>query len=145
LVEARFTELPAQKLSIQFCEPTEFFNADVLSAARSSGAVSLLLCIRGGAGFEAHRTPAGKVLGTRLIHVARDTSWGLVLRSHFFIGQDLADVVGMPPAQLEEMFPDVVGPNTLQHCYDEFTFLSRVLPGIWDAEGCPEARLRRPW
>ncbi len=144
-VEERFTDLPAQQLSIQFCPPEIFFEADAITHARASGAVSALMCVRGGNGHEPHRTPDGAVIGTRLVHVGRDTPWGLVLRSHFFMGQDLADVVGMPPEKIAEIFPDPLGPNTLQHCYDEFTFLSRVLPGIWTAEGCAAQEIIRPW
>jgi hypothetical protein len=144
-VEERFTDLPAQTLSIQFCEPTEFFDKEAIAAARAAGDVSALLCVRGGNGYEPHRTPDGKVIGTRLFHVGRDTPWGMVLRTHFFMGQDLADMVGMPPAQIEGIFPDALGPNTLQHAYDEFSFLSRLLPGIWTAEGCAPESITRPW
>ena len=145
LVEERFTELPAQSLSIQFCPPETFFPADAVAAARASGAVSALMCVRGGAGHEPHRTPDGHIIGTRLIHVGRDTPWGLVLRSHFFMGQDLADMVGMPAAKLVALFPDPLAPNTLQHCYDEFTFLSQILPGIWRAESEKADAIMRPW
>jgi hypothetical protein len=145
LVEERFTELPATKLSIQFGEPAEFYDPKLLSAARQAGHVSAAFCIRGGAGHEAERTPDGAIIGTRLLHVARDTPWGMVLRSHFFLGQDLVDLLGMPAPQIESIFPDVVGPNMLQHCYDEFTWLSRVLPGLWMAEGAPKDRVVRPW
>jgi hypothetical protein len=144
-VEERFTELPAQKLSIQFCEPSDFFDGGGLKKARETGSVSALMCIRGGDGHEPHRTPDGKVIGTRLIHVARDTLWGLALRSHFFMGQDLADLVGMPRGQIEQLFPDALAANMLQHCYDEFTYLSRILPGLWLAEGCSSDAVARPW
>ena len=140
-----FTDLPAQELSIQFCEPREFFANDILAKARAGGDISAAFCIRGGHGFEPKRTSDGKVIGTRLIHIGRDTPWGLVLRTHFFMGQDLADSVGMSPEQIEGIFPDQFGPNTLQHCYDEFTFLSRLLPGIWTAEGCAPELITRPW
>jgi DAPG hydrolase PhiG domain len=144
-VEERFTELPAQKLSIQFCEPSEFFEPEALAAAKTAGHLSVVLCVRGGAGFTPHRTPDGKVMGTRLIHVGRDTPWGLVLRSHFFMGQDIADSGFMSVEELTHIFPEPVGPNTLQHCYDEFKFLARILPGIWESEGCEAARIKRPW
>lgn len=144
-VVERFTDLDPQTLSIQFRDPAEFFDAQAIDRAYAEGAISALLCIRGSEGHDPHRTADGQVIGTRLIHVARDTPWGLVLRSHYFMGQDLADLVGMPPAQIEGIFPDAFGPNMLQHCYDEFTFLSRLLPGIWTAEGCAPEAIKRPW
>ena len=144
LVDERFTGSRPQKLSIQFRDPAEFFDADVLRAARASSAISALLCIRGGAGHSPIMTPDGSVLGTRLIHAARDTPWGLALRSHFFLGEDMA-ANGMPPEQLAAIFPDSHGAELLQHCYDEFTYLSRLLPSIWLAEGADSQTILRPW
>ena len=144
-VVERFTDLPEQTLSIQFRDPDEFFEPQAIEHARTAGNVSALLCVRGSEGHDPRRTPDGQLIGTRLIHVGRDTPWGLVLRSHYFMGQDLADLVGMPPAQIEAIFPDGQAPNMLQHCYDEFTFLSRLLPGIWTAENNNGAAIERPW
>ena len=144
-VVERFTDLPEQELSIQFRDPAEYFDTEVIERARKTGEISALLCIGGGEGHDPRRTPDGRVVGTRLIHIGRDTPWGLVLRSHFFMGQDLADHAAMSPAQIASIFPDVQAPNMLQHCYDEFTFLSRFLPGIWTAEGCAPTAIRRPW
>jgi hypothetical protein len=143
-VKERFTGSPPEELSIQFREPSEYFDAAAIAAARASGAISALLCIRGGAGHEPRRTPDGEIIGTRLIHVGRDTRWGMVLRSHFFMGEDLA-ATGMPVAEIEHIFPTVHAPDLLQHCYDEFTILSRLLPSIWLAEGCSENEIARPW
>lgn len=143
-VEERFTGSPPEKLSIQFRDPSEYFDAAAIETARASGAVSALLCIRGGAGHEPRRTPDGAVIGTRLIHVGRNTPWGMVLRSHFFMGEDLA-AMGMPAAEIEKIFPAANAPGLLQHCYDEFTTLSRLLPSIWLAEGCDPSKIVRPW
>lgn len=144
-VVERFTDLPEQTLSIQFREPAEYFDPAAIAAARAAGDLAALLCISGGEGHQPHRGPDGRVVGTRLIHVGRDTAWGLVLRSHYFMGQDLADLPGFGPGQLEAMFPDAHAPHMLQHCYDEFTFLSRLLPGIWAAEGGSSELTPRPW
>ncbi len=143
-VEERFTGSPPEKLSIQFRDPSEYFDAEAISAARASRALSVLLCIRGGAGHDPRRTADGAVIGTRLIHLGRDTPWGLVLRSHFFMGEDLA-AMGMPPAEIMRIFPETNAPGLLQHCYDEFTCLSRLLPSIWLAEGCAASEIVRPW
>ena len=142
-VVERFTGLPEQTLSIQFRDPVEFFDSAAIESARKARHVSALLCIAGGESHRPHRTPDGTVIGTRLIHVGRDTPWGLVLRSHYFMGQDLAGK--MPLAELSAIFPDALGPNMLQHCYDEFSFLSKLLPGIWLAEGSAPQVITRPW
>ena len=142
LVEERFTGSPSEKLSIQFRDPAEAFGADALAAAQASGAVSAVMFTHGGPGHEAPRTPDGRVIGTRLAHVCRDTPWGMVLRSHFFLGHDLPGA-GVPAAKLAQIFPDSHAPGLLQHCYDEFTFLSRLLPSLHAAEGGSSAVL--PW
>ena len=113
------------------------------AGARAEGRVSGAVCARGGAGHEPRRTPDGAVIGTRLIHLCRDTPTGLALRTHFFLGHDLPGV-GLPPSRLAEIFPDALGPALLQHCYDEFTFLARFLPSLHDAEGTGTPAVR-PW
>ena len=133
LVEERLTSPDAQKLSIQFRDPHECFEPAALAAARASGDVSAVMLTRGGPGFDAPRTPEGAVIGTRLIHLCRDTAWGMVLRSHFFLGHDLPSL-GVPATKLAHIFPDSQAIGLLQHCYDEFTFLSRLLPSVYAAE-----------
>ena len=144
LVEERFTSPHAEKLSIQFRDPNEFFDPSALAAARASGAVSAVICTHGGPGHDAPRTPGGAVIGSRLIHLCRDTAWGTVLRTHFFLGHDLPSA-GVPAAKMAQIFPDFHAPGLLQHCYDEFTFLSRLLPSIHAAESGNAATVARPW
>ena len=69
------------------------------------------------------------MLGGRLIHLARDTEWGMALRSHFFVGADLPDA-RLSPAEIEQQISDDFGRALLQHAYDEFTFL----PSLYIAE-----------
>lgn len=144
LAEERFTDRPAEQLSIQFRDPVEVFDAQALANARQAGGVSCVLVARGGQGHPARRTPDGAVIGTRLIHVGRDTPWGMALRTHFFLGHDLAEL-GMPRSEIEHIFPDVQGPNLLQHAYDEFTFLSRFLPSLYAAENRETIPVKAPW
>ena len=144
LVEERFTSAKAERLSIQFRAPGEFFPTDALATAQNNHAVSAVICARGGAGHEAARTPDDAVIGSRMVHLCRDTAWGMVLRTHFFLGHDLPGV-GLPPAKLAEIFPDAHAPELLQHCYDEFSFLARLLPSLYAAEGPEAASTPRPW
>ena len=144
LAEESFTSPHAEKLSIQFRDPHEVFTPESLAAARAGGAMSAVICTHGGPGFDAPRTPRGEVIGSRLIHLCRDTAWGMVLRSHFFLGHDLP-AAGVPAAKLAEIFPESHAPGLLQHCHDEFTFLSRFLPSIYAAECASASIATRPW
>lgn len=75
-VEEYFTGQPPAKLLIQFREPGEFFSEPALTAARNGGHVNGLVCGRGGHGWDAPRDPAGRILGSRLYHLARDDPLG---------------------------------------------------------------------
>lgn len=139
-----FTGLPADDLVIQFRDPGEFFDPAAYDAARASGSVSCAVLGRVGFGHEPPRTDAGEVLGGRLLHVGRDTPWGLALRSHFFLGQDLPGL-GLTPEQVAAEVPDDLGVALLQHAYNEFTFLSRFLPSLHLAEHRDVRTPQVPW
>lgn len=144
IVDEYFTGLPAQKLAIQFRDATEFFDAAAYRAARESLAVSAAICGRIGPTHAPPRNPEGQVMGGRLLHIGRDTSWGCALRSHFYLGQDLP-ALGKTPAEIAELFSEEFGRALLQHCYDEFTFLSKFLPSLYLAENRATVKIARPW
>ena len=83
-------------------------------------------------------------MGTRLVHLTRDTDWGCVLRTHFFLGCDLPDI-GKSPETIAELIPDPTGPALLAHCYNEFTMLSRFLPSLFVAENRATHPVALPW
>jgi hypothetical protein len=144
VVEEYFTGLPAAQLAIQFREATEFFGAAAYEEARRTRAVSAAVCARVGFSHEPKRTPDGAVLGGRLLHIARDTPWGMCLRSHFYLGQDLP-ALGKSPSSVEREAPDDFGRALLQHCYNEFTFLSRFLPSLYLGDNRDRLEVRLPW
>ena len=84
------------------------------------------------------------MLGSRLFHIARDTPWGCALRSHFYLGHDLP-AQGKSPAEVAAAVPDIAGIALLQHCYNEFTFLSRFLPSLFIAENRATHPVTVPW
>jgi hypothetical protein len=143
-VQERFTGSPVEQLLIQFRDPAEFFDAALLQAARAAKRVSAIVCARGGQSWEAPRDPQGRIMGARLFHVLRDTDWGCVLRSHFFLGHDLP-ARGLAAQQVQAMVPDAMAPGLLAHCYNEFTFLSRFLPSLFIAENRSERAVHLPW
>jgi hypothetical protein len=144
LVEEFFTGLPAEKLSIQFREPTEFFNSADYQKARQTRAVTAAVCARIGLSHEAARDPSGAIVGGRLLHIGRDNPGGCALRSHFYLGQDLP-ALGKSPAEISQIFTDDFGRALLQHCYNEFTFLSRFLPSLYIAENRQSRTVAVPW
>jgi DAPG hydrolase PhiG domain len=144
VVEEALTDVPPIKLNIQFRDPAEAFSAEAIRTACGSGAVSALLWGHVAPTDGLRHTPDGKIIGSRLIHIARDIEWGMVLRSHFLMGFDLP-AAGLSPQAVVEAVPDPLGPGLLQHCYDEFTILSRLLPSIYLAEATPPHAVKRPW
>jgi hypothetical protein len=132
-VEERFSGGPIERLLIQFRNCDEFVSRQSLDLALSSKAISAMICARGGQSWDAPRDQTGRIMGARLLHVARDTHWGCVLRSHFFLGFDLP-TIGKSAAQIGEMLPDTVGQALLGHCYTEFMHLSKFLPSLYIAE-----------
>ena len=114
------------------------------AAARADGRISASVCGRVGFGWEAPTLPDGRILGGRLLHLGRDTPWGCALRSHFYLGQDLP-ASGMSPLQIEAKVTDDFGRALLQHCYNEFTFLSRFLPSLFIAENRATQAVKVAW
>lgn len=94
-------------------------------------------------GDEPLRDAQGRPIGGRLIHVARDTAFGCVLRSHFWIGQDLAGVA--PPEAIAEVATEELGFGLLRHAYNEMSFLARFLPSLYVAENRATERPALPW
>ncbi|URM98890.1 hypothetical protein LUW76_33705 [Actinomadura madurae] len=143
LVTERLTGLPAQDLLVQFRDPTEFFDTVAYDEARKSGAISAAVVGRVGFGHNPERVD-GAVVGSRLLHVCRDTESGLALRSHFFMGADLP-ALHLSPTEIEAQVPDELGRALVQHAYNEFTFLSRFLPSLFTAEHRDTRNPTAPW
>jgi len=139
-----FTGLPSEDLIIQFRDPSEFFAIAEYEAARKNGDISCAVLGRVGFSHEPPRDSTGAVLGGRLLHVGRDTEWGFALRSHFYLGQDLPDL-GISSADVEAQVPTELGVALLQHAYNEFTFLSKFLKGLYIAEHREEKTPQVPW
>lgn len=142
-VVEKFTEVPDTDLIIQFRPPVEFFDQTNYDVARKSGDVSCAVLGRVGFGHSPERQADGGILGGRLLHVGRDTHWGLALRSHFYLGQDLA-ANGATRDEIAQEVPDLMGTSLLQHAYNEFTFLSDFLPSLFIAEHRDERHVKVP-
>ena len=130
------------RLLIHFVEPAEFFGDEQLAAARAAGGYDSIVAALVGVTDEAPIVN-GRPLGGRLVHLARNTPTGMTLRSHFYLGEDLAG--HMPAAEIEKIVPESMGPGLLQHAYTEFTFLSRMLPALYVAENRDTIPVALPW
>ena len=143
-VQERFAGGEPKQLLIQFCEPSAFFSVAALAYALANHHTDAVICGRGGESWQAPRNGAGEVMGSRLFHICRDTDWGSVLRSHFFIGWDLP-AIGKTPQDIRSMLGDEIAPALLAHCYNEFRFLSDFLPSLFKAENRNTHPVQLPW
>lgn len=143
-VEEFFTGRSASQLLIQFRDPREFFTESTYLEARRTGRVSASICARGGRSWDALRDDQGRMLGSRLFHVTRDTAWGCVLRSHFYLGHDLPQR-GLTPQEVTDQVPEEAAAALLVHCYNEMTCLAGFLPSLYAAENRSEQPVQLPW
>jgi hypothetical protein len=127
-------------LLIHFIEPAEMFDLDRFEAARERGDVSVAICATIGVSHDPPRDAQGRPASGRMVHLGRDTPFGLVLRSSFWLGGG----VEAPPEVLREQIPDQLGLSLMQHSHTEWKFLARILPALYaaEAEG-PDAPV--PW
>lgn len=129
------------RLWIAFHEPTETFSRSAWEEALSGGNVCTAVCARIGMGDDPPRDESGRPGGGRMTHVARDTPYGCVLRSHFWLGEGL----GAPADELKQLLPDEVGLGLMKHAYSEFFYLSRFLPSLYIAEQRESEEVPAPW
>ena len=143
VVEERLSGDEVHKIQIHFLDPREVFAAGAYERALAAGDVSAAAVASTGLGADPPRDPQGRPIGGRLVHVARDTAWGCSLRSHFWIGHDLGGLA--KPEQVAAIASDALGFGLLRHAYNEFTFLSRILPALYVAENRDRIRPILPW
>lgn len=125
------------KAKLKFHDPEDVFDAAQLRHAHDSGALSAAICARIGFGEHVALDAQGDPLDGEMLHLARDTPTGCVLRSRFLLGRNSAD----PGRDV----PDVLGLNLLRHCYSEFTYLSRFLPSLYYGERANGEKAPLPW
>jgi hypothetical protein len=116
-------------LKIQFYDPKEIFG-DELAAAKERGHISAAVTANIGLGAEPLRDAEGRPLGGQLVHLGRDTHFGLVLRSNFWLGWGLPGT----PADVEREIPTELGLNLMKHSSQEWFYLMRFLPAIYIAD-----------
>ena len=130
-------DLPPVAAKLKFHAPQDGLDAARLHAATANGDVSAAVYARIGFGDAIELDAEGDPMDGQMIHLARDTPFGCVLRSRFYLG--------LSSARPEQDVPDVLGLNLLRHCYTEFTFLSRFLPSIYYGEHANDEAVPLPW
>jgi hypothetical protein len=123
VVEERLGGEEMHPLRIRFHDPVEIFGG-AFAEATACGDVSCSVTANTGFGHEPPTTEDGRPLGGRLVHVGRDTAFGLQLRSHFWLGW------GLPGPAV----PDEVGLGLVKHSHAEWLYLARFLPALFIAE-----------
>lgn len=116
-------DIPPVSAVIKFHDPAELFAPDAYRLALAGGQVSAAVYARIGFGDDVALDADGDPLDGQMVHVARDTSYGAVLRSRFILGQT-AKAAG-------HELPDAIGFGLLQHCYTEFSYLAKLLPSLY--------------
>ena len=141
VVEERLGADEVHAIQIQFHDPAELLGDERVARARESGDVSALVYAHCGFGEEPPRDERGRPIGTRLLHIGRDTADGMVLRSRFWLGAGL----DLPPEEIEQQIPDEVGLGLMRHANTEFKYLARFLPSLYIAEERDHERVELPW
>ncbi|MEC5317651.1 hydrolase [Brenneria populi subsp. brevivirga] len=72
---------------IKFCHPENFFSAREIIEAYKNKWISAIVCGYIGFGKEIRLDKQGNPLDGRIVHLARNTSWGCVLRSRYIFGE----------------------------------------------------------
>ena len=136
----RLADDEVHDLKIRFYDPVETFGED-LAAAKGRGDISAAVLADIGLGAEPPRDERGRPLGGKLVHLGRDTPFGLVLRSNFWLGY------GLPrsPEELEREMPLEMGLKLMKHSWQEWFYLMRFLPALFIAERRDEVAAPVAW
>ncbi|SKA33375.1 hypothetical protein SAMN04488128_103828 [Chitinophaga eiseniae] len=129
--------IPPVPATIRFHHPAEVFNPHLLEVAYARNEVSAAVYARIGFGKDTPLDADGDPLDGYMFHILRDTPWGCVLRSRFYLGAAATDP--------QHAVPDETGLQLMVHCYSEFSYLSRFLPSLYYAENKNGDSAPLPW
>ena len=88
MADERLADDVVHSLKIRFYDPVETFG-DEFAAAKERGDISAAVLADIGLGAEPPLDERGRPLGGKLVHLGRDTPFGMVLRSNFWLGHGL--------------------------------------------------------
>ncbi|UYB51003.1 hydrolase [Xanthomonas sp. AM6] len=130
-------DIPPVAARLKFHDPREIFDRQRLEQAQTEHRVAAIIAARVGFGDHVQCDADGDPIDGEMLHVARDTPFGCVLRSRFVLGRASDD----PHRDAS----DAVGLGLLRHCYTEFTFLARFLPSLYYGEHANGETVPLPW
>ncbi|EMF59576.1 DAPG hydrolase family protein [Stenotrophomonas maltophilia] len=130
-------DIPPVAARLKFHDPRTLLVPERLQAAQDAGDVSAVIAARIGFGDQVRLDANADPCDGQMLHVARDTPFGCVLRSRFVLGLDSTDP--------HRDAGDAVGLGLLKHCYTEFSFLSRLLPSLYYGERANGEAVPLPW
>ncbi|VWD16048.1 hypothetical protein BLA50215_03576 [Burkholderia lata] len=130
-------EIPPVAAKLKFHDPRDIFTPKTVEDVFASGQVSAIVAARIGFGDKVKLDENGDPMSGQMLHVARDTPFGCVLRSRFVLGLDDEHADHAPS--------EAMGLALMRHCYTEFTFLSRFLPSLYYGEKANGEDVPLPW
>jgi hypothetical protein len=127
-------------MQLKYLDPYDLFG-DKLTEARERGDADVVLYGWGGIGenWECPRNETGWPNFMQYIGVGRDTPYGLILRNHYWFGDEL----NLSPEEVKKMVPEQLALYMLEHDSNEFHILSKAIPSFylrdnWEKLGQPE-------
>jgi len=127
-------------MQLKYLDPAEIFGEE-LSKTKERGDADVVLYGWAGIGenWKCPKDDKGRPNFMQYVGVGRDTPYGLVLRNHYW----LADELGVPAEQAEQMAPEQLALYLMEHDSNEFHILGKVIPSFylrdnWEKLGEPE-------
>eukprot|EP01132_Coremiostelium_polycephalum_P001155 gene1155-1465_t len=120
--QEKLGDIPSVPATLKFHDPHEIFTPNTYDKAIENGYCSASIYANISFGLNPKIDENGDPKSGKMFHVVRDTSYGAVLRSRFFLGLD------------GEYIKDEIGLGLLEHCYSEFSYLSKFLPSLYYGE-----------
>lgn len=127
----KLAQFPAVRAQLKFHDAHDFFTTNAIEHAHKHQWVSAVICSSIGFGDQIILDEDGDPTDGEMLHLARDTDFGCVLRSRFLLGK-------------RSPVSESIALNLMRHCYNEFTYLSHFLPSLYHAEN-PRTSTPRPW
>jgi hypothetical protein len=112
------------KLKISFKDPREYFGSNWKDEFAQAG-YATAICGRVG---EWHEETGEVVYGGHLIHLIKNESDGVRMRSRFWLG----DIPGLSAEQRRAAVPDAFAMGLLQHATEEMAILAHILPDLYE-------------
>lgn len=128
------------EMQLKYLDPAELFG-DKLTEARERGDADVVIYGWGGVGprDQVMKNAQGYPAMMQYVGVGRDTPYGLVLRNHYWLGDEME----LPKSVIEGFATKELGLYLMEHDSNEFHILSKAIPSFylrenWEKLGKPE-------